>query len=173
MKRIFHAMMVSVVLSMLFPIQISLAKEVKIGVIDLPKIMQESKKAKEAKAQFLEEMEAKRSLLRKKQKEWTALQDLFKKDEKTLSTSEKQKRLDKIADETKELRRLKADVEEDLKKKDRELAQKLLSEIRQTAQDLLEKEGYTLIVEKKLLVVMDEAIDVTDKIIKMYDARKK
>ena len=173
MKKVLPIIMVSLVLFVLAPMQISSAKEVKIGIIDVQKILKESKKANEAKEQFLKEMNAKRSLLREKQLAWKTLQDNFKKDEKGLSAPKKKKRLDEISQETKELRRLQADIEEELKKKDRDLGQRLLKEIRETSQDLLEKEGYTLILDKKLLVAADAAIDVTDKIIKMYDARKK
>jgi outer membrane protein len=159
--------------TMFYPVQMSLAKDVKIGVIDVQKIVNESKAAKEAKAELLKDMEIKRSLLIKEQNELKELQEAFNKDKDGMSDSERKEKQEEINQGIKELRRLKADLEEELKKKDRELAQELLQEIKDVAKKFLGQERYTVIVERRFVVVMDDAVDVTAKIIKMYDARNK
>ena len=65
-----------------------------------------------------------------------------------------------------------ADMAEDLKKKDVELTQKILADIRKIVQSFSKSEKYTLILEKGAVVAADEAIDITDHIIKLFDARK-
>ncbi len=78
-----------------------------------------------------------------------------------------------IASEVKELKYLRSDLEEELKKKDAELTQKLIGELREIVRAFSKKENYTLIMERSAVVAADDAIDITDKIIQIYDAQKK
>ena len=63
-------------------------------------------------------------------------------------------------------------IEEELKKKDAELTQRLLKEIHEVVNEYRKKENYAIIHDKQALVSYDEAIDITDKIIKLYDVVK-
>ena len=76
------------------------------------------------------------------------------------------------AQQVKELRCLKADLEEELKRKDAELTRKLLTEIRDVVEEYRKKNKITVIFEKRSVVAFDGAIDITDKIIKLYDTVK-
>jgi len=60
-----------------------------------------------------------------------------------------------------------------LKKKDAELTQKILADIQQILQKFAASEKYSILLEKRAALVTDEGLDVTDKIIKIYDAQKK
>jgi len=146
---------------------------VKLGIIDVQKILRESKAAKKAKAAFMKDVEQKRAQLVAKDKEIKALDQELKDKSGKLSSEMRQSKAEKMAREVKEFRRLDADMREDLKKKEVELTQKLLGEIRQIAQAFLKNMKYTLILEKSAIVASDDVIDVTDKIIKLYDAQSK
>ena len=148
------------------------AADLKIGVIDTQKIMRESNAAKNARAVFLKDVEAKRSVFNAKQKEIQDLQEELKNKGKDMAASVKKEKTEKLSHEIKELDRLKSDMEEELKKKDTELTQKLLKEILDIVIEYRKKEKYTIIHEKQTLVSYDEAIDITDKIIKLYDVVK-
>jgi len=78
-----------------------------------------------------------------------------------------------MAQELKELKRLESDSNEQLKKKDAELTQKILVDIQQILKQFSKSENYSMIFEKKTALVVGESFDVTDKIIKLYDAQKK
>ena len=146
---------------------------VKLGVIDTAKIMRESKAAKNAQAIFLKDLEAKRGILAAKEKEIRLLDEELKKPDAKLSSEERNSKNDKMAKEVKELNRLKSDLEEELKKKDVELTRKLIGEVREIVNTFSKKENYTLILEKSTVVASDNAIDITDKIIQLYDGQKK
>ena len=62
---------------------------------------------------------------------------------------------------------------EELKRKDRELTRQLIQEIKQVAETFTKKREYTIILEKNSVVSFDKAVDITDKIIGIYDAQKK
>lgn len=148
------------------------AAPLKIGIIDIQKIMRTSKAAKKAQAVFLKDLEEKRSILTGKEKEIRSMEEELKSDS-SMSPDVRRDKSEKLAKDVKELKRLGADLEEELKKKDVELTQKLMGEIRQLVINLFKKEGYTIILEKSSIVMSDESIDITDKIIKLYDAQKK
>jgi outer membrane protein len=148
------------------------AADVKIGVIDTQKIMRESNAAKNARAIFLKDVEAKRNIFNAKQKELQTLQEEINNKGKDMAASVRKEKTEKLSREIKELDRLKTDLEEELKKKDNELTQKLLKEIRDIVIEYRKKEKYAIIHEKQTVVSYDEAIDITDKIIKLYDVVK-
>ncbi len=148
------------------------AADLKVGVIDIQKIMRESNAAKNARAVFLKDLEAKRNVFNAKQKEVQDLQEEIKNKIKDMSEALRIEKTEKLSKEAKELERLKADLEEELKKKDTELTRKVLKEISDVAQEYRRKEKYSIIYEKQTLVSYDEAIDITDKIIKLYDVVK-
>ncbi len=84
----------------------------------------------------------------------------------------RKEKTERLTQEVKELRRLRSDLEEELKKKDAELTRQLLKEIREVVQEYLKKQKFTVILEKRSVVASDDAIDITDKIIKLYDTVK-
>jgi outer membrane protein len=148
------------------------AADFKIGVIDIQRIMKESSAVKNTRAVFLKDVEAKRGVFNTKQKEIQDLQEEIKNKGTDMTASVKKEKTEKLSKEIKELDRLKSDLEEELKKKDTELTQTFLKEISEIVQEYRKKEKYTVIYEKQTLAAYDEAIDITDKIIKLYDVVK-
>ena len=146
---------------------------IKLGVIDTAKIMREAKAAKSARGIFLKDVEAKRGNLAAKEKEVRLLEEELKKPDTKLSPGERNAKNDKLAKEVKELKRLGSDLEEELKKKDVELTRKLIGEIRGIVNAFNKKENYSLIMDKSTVVASDDAIDITDKIIQIYDGKEK
>ena len=148
-------------------------KPIKIGVVDAERIMRESKAAKEARAIILKDLEVKRGLYKAKEDEVRAMQEELRKGGKEMSPAARKEKLDDLEKEIKELKRLRSDLEEELKKKDAELARQILSEVGKIVKDLSTQEKYTLILERKSVVTADDAIDITSEIISIYDAQKK
>jgi Skp family chaperone for outer membrane proteins len=63
-------------------------------------------------------------------------------------------------------------MNEELKSKNTELTRKLLAEIGGVVQTLLKNEQYTVIMQSDKVVAFDKAIDITEEVIKLYDAEK-
>ena len=146
---------------------------IKLGVIDTAKIMRESTAAKNVQAIFLKDLKAKRGILAAKEKEVRQLEEELKKPDLKLSDEARREKTDKLAKEVKELKRLGSDLEEELKKKNAELTQKLIGELREIVSAFSKKGNYTMIMERSTVVAVDDAIDITDKIIQIYDGQKK
>jgi outer membrane protein len=118
----------------------------KIGLINIQKIVMESKAGKEARSAFEIELGGKRSILQVREQE--------------------------VAKEVKELQRLKQDLEDDLKRKDRELSSKMLKDIFEVTQKVGQEKQFTIIMQSgPQIIYRDKAIDITDEVLKRYDSQ--
>jgi len=148
------------------------AETVKIGIINTPEVIKNSKAAQDVRNIFLRDLEAKRAVLRAKQESVRAVEEEVRSQGKTMSAAVIKDKQENLAREVKDLRRLRDDLEEELKKKDREMTRKLIGEIREVVTNYSKSKKYTLILEKNAVVFSNDAIDITKSIIKAYDAKK-
>jgi outer membrane protein len=149
------------------------AADVKIGIIDTQEVLKESKAAKKARTLLMDELNEKRSVFGRKQDEVRLLEEEIKIKGDGMTESQRREKNDQLNREVKNLQRLKTDLEEELNKKNVDLTQKILQEVSDVVKEFMKKEKYTLILEKKNVVISDEAIDITEKILRLYDAKKK
>jgi len=143
----------------------------KIGFVDINKIMRDSKAAKSARAIYQKDFESKKTMLKDKGDKIANLEKDLKNTKKD-SPSFKEKH-EKLAQEFKEFKRLESDFNEQLKKKDAELTQKIIVDVQQILKQFSKSEKYSIIFERKAALVVEDGFDVTDTIIKLYDAQKK
>ena len=148
------------------------AADLKIGVIDTQRIMTESKAALEAQTIFAQELQEKDNIFLAKQQAVQALYDEINQKGTEMSQEVLTEKTEQLTKENKELNRMKNDLEEDLQNRDEELSTKLLREIAEVVLEFNEKEKYTLILEKSNVVASDDAIDITNQIIQLYDSMK-
>jgi outer membrane protein len=143
----------------------------KIGFVDISKIMRDSKAAKSARAVFQKDLESKKATLKEKGDKVANLEkDLKNNKQGSPAWKEKQ---EKLAQDVKEFKRLESDFNEQLKKKDAELTQKILGDVQQILKQFSKNEKYSIIFERKAALVVEDNFDITDKIVKIYDAQKK
>jgi outer membrane protein len=147
--------------------------QLKIGIVDMQKIMRESKAAIAVRSSFVKELEAKKEQINAKAKEVQKLEEDLNRLDPGASVDVKRQRTDKLKHEARELNNLRQDMDEEVKRKDRELAQKLFAEIMQIVRNYARSERYSLIMEKATIIAAEESIDVTDKILKLFDSQKK
>jgi len=145
---------------------------VKVGVIDMQKIMRESKAAKNAQAVFRKDLDAKRGVLAAKQQEIRVMEEELKGADPRLADEARRQKAEKLTREIRELKLLTADMEDELKRKDVELTQKIVGEVIRVVNAYAKKENITLIFERSAVVALDQAVDITSTIIQLYDAGK-
>lgn len=172
MIKLFSRIIVLFAATMLACAGSAVAADAKIGVIDTQKILHESKAAKKAREILMKDLEAKRSKYKAEEDQARKIEEELKRGGESLGPAERKEKAEKLEKEIKELGRLKSDLEEELRKKDAELGRKLIKEIYDIVQELRKREKFTVILEKRYVVAADDAIDITDKIIKLYDAVK-
>ena len=145
----------------------------KVGLINIQKILVESKSGKEAKAVYQKDLEAKRAALASKENTARALESELKSDSKKLKAADRKKKEDQLAVEIKELRRVEQDMKDELKKKDSELTSKILTDVLEITKKIGDERGYSIILQGGPQVVyMGKGVDITDEVLKKYDFGK-
>lgn len=145
----------------------------KIGTVNFERIFNNSAGGKAVKNQINEEGRSMNADLEKLQKEIKALQELLNKDESAgvmnqTARENKAWELDRKIDEVKALKKR-------YDRKIQELQMRLINGVRKEVHDIIaeyaKKEGYLLIVEDLNVVYAPKTLDITDKIIQLYDAQ--
>jgi len=148
--------------------------ETKIAYVDLQKALNLSKAGAEAMSNISAQA-------KKYEDEFKSMQDALKqkKDELEKQTAllsdtaraEKEREYQKGV---KDLQRFKKDVNDELQQKDGVHTKRILKELIDILQKIGKDQNYTMIVEKTkgAVIFADENIDLTDELIKAYDASK-
>jgi outer membrane protein len=147
------------------------AAPVRIGIIDTQKIIKDSKAAKDARAVFQKEQVKRQAAYAAREKEVVKLQEELKNLDATAPAELRKTKTDKFNLEAKELKRFKDDLEEELRRKEIELTTKVIQDLNRILADFRKKEKLTVIIYKSSAAAYDEALDITDRIIKIYDSQ--
>jgi outer membrane protein len=141
------------------------AQTLKLGVFDIQKIMQESKTINGYRQELSKGIEAKRKPLTDKENSVKALEEKLRKEK--LSAVDRRTLEEKLANEVKELKRLREDIDIELQRMDRELTQKAFRDIGEVVKNIADKENYTIIFEKNAagIVHLKDTVDITGKVL--------
>jgi len=146
------------------------AAPVRIGIIDVQKIIKDSKAAKDARAVFQKEQEKRQAAYAAREKEVVKLQEELKKLDANAPAELRKTKTDKFNIEARELKRFKDDLEEELRRKEIELTAKVIQDLNRILAEFRKKEKLTVILYKSSAAAYDEALDITDRVIKIYDS---
>jgi outer membrane protein len=147
--------------------KISSDHNLKIGVFDIQRIMKESKTINSYREQLLKSIEIKLKPIQDRENLIKALDEKLKKDGKVMSPTDRNTFEEKLANEIKEMRRIKEDFNVEAQKMDRGLTQKTFAEIDAIVKKIAEQENYTIIFEKTAagIVHFKNTVDITGKVI--------
>ncbi len=167
MKRFCTVAMMILFLTGVFGVWAALAQAVKIGVYDNNRIFQESKTVAGYNAELSKSIEAKRAVLVQKDGSLRQLVEKLKTDGPAMAAADKRALEERIVNEDKELKRLKEDVDQELRKVQAELRTKALIEINKAVKQIGDKENYTIIFERNSagIAYVKDAVDVTGKVL--------
>ena len=167
MKRMFVVSVVFFLTLFCIAIQDVSSQGLKIGVFDLQKVMKESKTIEGYRQDVVKQIEAKRKPLKDREESAKATEEKLKKEGEKLSANERRVLEERLASDVKDIRRLREDVETEVRKIDAQQTQKALGIIGVAVKDIAEKEGYTVIFERGAagVVYFKDTIDITNKII--------
>ncbi len=170
-KFLFWTMAFAIPMVSCFPSSVC-AADLKIGLIDTQQILQESNAARKAREAIVQELKDKQAVYQDKEREVLTMQEAFNRDRKDLPPDDARKRQLDLSRSIKELGRLKADLEEELNRRNRELTARILQEVAEVVEAFRSAEKYSFILEKSSVVTADPAVDVTARIIRLYDQKK-
>lgn len=165
---------VSFLIFLLFMVPVSLpaADAVKFGSIDIQKVLNESETGKKAKADLETLIKSKQIVIDEKGKVIEKLKGDMEKQASVLSGDARKSKEEELEKSLREYQRLVQDSQAEIKKKEGELTDTILKDIREIVDKIGEAEGYTLIIERGIVLYSNKGIDITDTVLKKYDESK-
>ena len=150
---------------------IAYAQDVKVGYVDLRRVVTDSKKGKAAFAAVESQFGPRGKTLENKRKSLEAMEQDFIKNAAVMNEASRKQKAEQIDRMKKDFTRSLEDFQYELKKKDFELSQKILEDIEGILKSIGQSGGYTVILESSSLVYGSPAADITDRVIQAYDAK--
>ncbi len=141
------------------------AEEIKIGYVDLQKVVTESDQGKEAMKTLGSIEKVKKALIKEKVSTIRTLEADLAKQASILnpeSKKEKQAELEKMVAEYQKMRR---ESEEELQKNEAELIQKIVLDVNRLLKEIAEKEGYTVILNRPAVLYIEDKFDLTGRVL--------
>jgi outer membrane protein len=147
------------------------AESVKIGLVDLQRVLVESKKTKEPLAKLKADMDAKNRDLDAQEKRVRQMEADLEKQQSVLSEAARKEKEKAIRKAQVDLSRTVDDLKREFGERERELRQRLVREVATVVQEYGKKNGYVLIMEMRAAGVMysSEGADISKEIIAAYE----
>jgi len=171
MKKTFFAICLVAALSFMTA-AVSSAAGTKIGTVDTTRVLTESKAGQEGMKAVETMFNNKQAEFDQRQQEVKQQLDDLDKQSMLISPDEKKQRQDKLQKDIRDLQRFKEDSETELNKKRDEMVGNMSKDVKAVLESYGKQEGYTLILERSVVLYAPDAVDITDKIIDAYDRSK-
>lgn len=153
---------------------VTYAGSTKVAVVDLQKVIANSKQGKEASAKLKKEYEKKKAEVDKKRAEVQRLREELEKKSALLSEKAKKAKQDEYREALRELQHLIDDSKSDLRLKENELRQQLLKRAVDVVQKMAKEKGYGLVIDMSGGVVYaDPSINISKEALKRFDKGSK
>jgi outer membrane protein len=157
----------------ILPVTLLAADAAKFGAIDVQKVLNESEAGKKAKSDLEGLIKTKQTTIDEKGKGIEKLKADIEKQASVLSAEARKSKEDELEKSLRDYQRVVQDSQAEIKKKEAELTDAILKEIRDLIEKVGEEDGYTLIIEKSMILYSNKGIDITDSVLKRYDSLKK
>ena len=151
------------------------AQDQKIAFVDLQKALNLSAAGKAAKEKIKAEVQGYDAEVQQRQEELKKLKQDLEKQAMLLSEEARNAKERDYQQKVKEYQRFTKDIQETLQQTDADLTRKILERLLKVVQEVGKSGGYTIILEKteSSIVYADESIDISDEVIKAFDAQGK
>jgi outer membrane protein len=142
----------------------SAAAELKIAVLDTQRALVESEEAQALLAQAQQELQAEQDQLQALNDEIVALSEQLQKDAEVMSPAEQRRMQKEIEDKQIDLQFLGNKLQKEVNDRRQELLQQMVPKIDVVLKDLIELEGYDMIMERGSLRYVNSKHDITRRV---------
>jgi outer membrane protein len=147
---------------------------VKIGVVDLDKILNDSIKGADAKKLIEKEIKKTQSILRKEETEAKKILDELNKKGSVLSESVRKEKESEYRRKAREVQRFARDAEVEIKRRGDELSKAMVKDVSDIVEEVGKKEKFSIVIGSRSgLFYYAPSIDITLKVLKIYNDRYK
>jgi outer membrane protein len=151
----------------------SAQERMKIGYIDVQRVIAESQSGKRAKERFQAQVKKAEVDVQKERQDLERLKSDLDKKGPLLKEEERRNMEADLQKRSVILQRTMNDYQQDLRHKESEMMSDILKEVEQIVNEVGKAEKFTLIFERSQIIYSDQGIDITSKVIETYNSRVK
>lgn len=140
------------------------AQELKVGFVNLDRVLRDAAPAKAAQAKLETEFSRREKELNDSESRIKSASDKFEKDAPTLGEAERNRRQRDLVEQDRELQRKRREFQEDLNQRKNEELSSVLDRANRVVKQIFDQDKYDLIVQEA--VFASPRVDITDKVIK-------
>ncbi len=140
-----------------------------IAYVDLQRVMLESEKGKEARKSLSDEAEKLKKSLDSRQEELQKLKDAMEKQGGMITPDARAEKEKTYQAKVKDYQRIATDYQGEMQQKDMEFTQKIVKEIEEVVKGMGDREKYAMILEKSQVLYGAQSLDITAKVINLYN----
>lgn len=148
-------------------------EKLKIGYIDIQRVIAESQAGKRARDRFQAQVKKAESDIVKERQELERLKNDLDKKGPLLKDDERRNLEMDLQKRSVNLQRSMSDYQRDLQVKNNEMMSDILKELEKIVNEVGKAEKFTLILERSQILYSDQGIDITSKVIDTYNSRAK
>jgi outer membrane protein len=165
-----HAVLLAVLLALA---PASALAQAKIGFVDLNRALNEVEEGKAAKAQLEKEFKEKQKQIDAKQDELKRLKADYDKQAVVMAEQAKRDKQGELERKAAETQQLFVQLQSELSRREQELTGPILDRLAGMVREIAEAEGFTSVFERARsgVVYMPPSLDVTNEVIRKYNAR--
>ncbi|MBI5251673.1 MAG: OmpH family outer membrane protein [Desulfomonile tiedjei] len=149
---------------------ISWGQEAKFGFVNLQVISRKSVKAQELQKKLVQAMESKRGALETKKKELMDLNDQLQKQGAMLKQETRDGKIKEIAGKEVEYKLAEQEAQNALQNQQREVEEVFIRDITKVISKIRAQKHLAAVLNSAALFSADDAMDITEEVIKAYDA---
>lgn len=151
------------------------AADLRVAYVDIQKAINDCNAGKEAKKAITKDLEKIQHIGAEKQKELQTMKESFEKQTLMLTPEARAHKEKDYQTKVRDFQRWADDTQNEMNQKRMEMERTISSGLIKVIQKVGADEGYTFILEKNENIVLyaSKAIDITDRVIKAFDAQKR
>lgn len=148
-----------------------LAQNSKIGYVDIKKVFDNYEEAKKTEEKFKKEIDDAQKDLDKLQEEVKKMQDDYEKKKNMMKPEEQTKKENELKAKIQELSKKWIETKQKLDDRGKALENQIFEDIKKAIGDYAKKNGYSMVVDSRLILYGESAVDLTDEIIKIINKK--
>ena len=147
--------------------------EQKIGFVDLQRALNEVDEGKAAKATLKHEFDEKQKMLDQKKNDFDVLRTAFEKQASVMSDDARKDKQGELERRGLELQATYVQMQKELSEREREATRGIFEKMNAIVREIAEADGLSAVVQAEALVYAAPSLDITNELVRKYNARHK
>lgn len=147
--------------------------EQKIEVVDLQRALNDVEEGKAAKERLRAEFEQKQKSLDEKKGQFDKLRADFEKQASVLSEQARRERGEDLDRRAQELQSTFVQLQQELSGREREMTRGIFDKMSVLVREIAERDGAAVVLERSTVAFATESLDITNELVRMYNAKHK